>query len=114
MFNSIHNKIEGIIDNIGHNYYIIIIFNIVYFATLIGVFYINSNYITTFNGIIHIILCFILIYRFNPLRKNIVLKDYDSTLIFSTAVFLLLNMGVVGIVKQFYNNNNNIKYNIVE
>ena len=111
MLTSIDNKIEGLIDKIGRNNYILIIFNIIYFSSLIGIAYINISYITFFKIVIHTLLCLILIYRFNPLRKNVALKEYDSILIFSTATFLLLNMGIVESIKNFYIKNNNIKIN---
>jgi hypothetical protein len=38
-------------------------------------------------------------YRFNPLRKNVEIKHYDQIIIFSTAVFLLLNLGIIKIIK---------------
>ena len=111
MLNSLDDKIDGIIDKIGHNYYILIILNILYFLALIGIAYVNISYITFFKIIIHTVLCLILIYKFNPLRKQVTLNKYDSILIFSTALFLLLNMGIVEYVKNFYIKNNNIKIN---
>jgi hypothetical protein len=39
--------------------------------------------------------------RFNPLRKDIVIKKYDQVFIFSTAIFLLINLGAVEYINQF-------------
>jgi hypothetical protein len=101
MLHNIDNKIESVIDKLGRHYYILIAFNIIYFASLAGVVFINVTYINYFKNSIHILLCLILIYRFNPLRKNIVLKEYDQILIFSTSVFLLFNMGVAEYIKSY-------------
>jgi len=101
MLHNIDNKIENIIDKVGRHYYILIAFNLIYFASLAGIVFTNITYINYFNIGIHILLCLILMYRFNPLRKNIALKEYDQILIFSTSVFLLLNMGVAEFIKNY-------------
>jgi len=89
-------------DTIGNSsIYILMIFNILYFSTLFGIIYLKSSYIEIFNIIVHSLLCLFLIYRFNPMRKNIVVKKYDQILVFSTSIFLLLNLGIIEYVKKF-------------
>ena len=96
----IRDKYDIITDKVGFSTYaLLFIFNILYFGTLIGIVYLNTEYINTFNLIVHTLLCLFLMYRFNPLRKNIEIKHYDQIIIFSTAVFLLLNLGIVKIIK---------------
>jgi hypothetical protein len=95
--------IEGIIDKVGtSSHVLLVILNIIYFGTLFGIIVVNPTYINTFNICVHTFLCLFLIYRFNPLRKNIEVKQYDKVIIFSSAVFLLINLGVVEIVKKLF------------
>uniref|UniRef100_A0A6C0JGF4 Uncharacterized protein n=1 Tax=viral metagenome TaxID=1070528 RepID=A0A6C0JGF4_9ZZZZ len=89
-------------DYIGNSsVYLLFGFNMIYFATLFGIVYVNSSYINVFNIVVHVILCLFLIVRFNPLRKDIVIKKYDQVFIFSTAIFLLLNLGVIEYINKF-------------
>jgi hypothetical protein len=98
-------KTEALEDKVGmSSYFLLVAFNIVYFGALLGVVLINTAYINTFNIIVHIVLCLFLMYRFNPMHKNIVIKEYDKVIIFSSALFLLLNLGIVEIIKTFYVN----------
>jgi hypothetical protein len=91
------------IGNLGRSsYFMLLCFNIIYFATLFGVIFINPTYINRFNICVHTLLCLFLIYRFNPLRKNIEINKYDQIIVFSSAVFLLLNLGIVEIVKKIF------------
>jgi hypothetical protein len=96
-------KTDALEDKVGvSSYVLLVVFNIVYFGALVGVVLINSAYINVFNIIVHSILCLFLMYRFSPMQKNIVIKDYDQVLIFSSAFFLLLNLGIVELITAFY------------
>ena len=100
---------EGIVDKLGvSSQMVLFLFNIIYFGTLFGIILINTSYINTFNIIVHSILCLFLMYRFNPLRKSIEIKQYDQVIIFSTAVFLLLNLGIVEFIKNVYTNSSGV------
>jgi hypothetical protein len=109
ILNIFKEKSTDIIDKIGmSSHFVLIIFNLIYFSALFGIVFINSTYIDIFNIIVHSFLCLFLMYRFNPLRKNIELKHYDQVIIFSSAFFLLLNLGVVEFVKTGFSNGENI------
>lgn len=96
-------KIDGIEDKAGFSsYLLLVLFNIVYFGSLLGIVLINTDYINVFNIIVHGILCLFLMYRFNPMRKNIEINRFDQTIIFSSALFLLVNLGIVESIKTFY------------
>jgi predicted neutral ceramidase superfamily lipid hydrolase len=98
---------DGMSDKLGYTSYVaLVIFNILYFSTLFGIFLINASYIDTFNIVVHSLLCLFLIYRFNPLRKNVEINKYDQILIFSTALFLLVNLGIVEYFKKMFVNEN--------
>jgi len=104
IFTMIKDKSDGIVDRIGISFYLLLfIINIVYFATLVGVVIINSEYINIFTTAVHSILCIFLMYRFNPYQKTTVVKEYDKMIIFSTALFLLFNLGIVEVIKKMYN-----------
>ena len=101
--NLFKSKTDGLEDKVGiSSYFLLVAFNIIYFGALLGVVLINSAYINTFNIIVHSVLCLFLMYRFNPMQKNIVIKDYDQVIIFSSALFLLINLGIVEVIKTFY------------
>jgi len=68
-------------------------------VTIAGILIVNSEYINNFNIIVHSLLCLFLMYRFNPMQKTIEIKYYDKVIIFSTALFLLLNLGIVEFIK---------------
>ena len=98
-------KIDGIEDKVGVSAYVLLVtFNIIYFGALLGIVLMNTEYINTFNIIVHVILCLFLMFRFNPIRKNIEINKYDQVIIFSSALFLLVNLGIVEIIKTFYVN----------
>ena len=46
-----------------------------------------------------LIVCIFLIYRFHPYRKH-VLQEYDARIIFSSAMFLLVNISAVAIANK--------------
>jgi len=49
-----------------------------------------------------VFVCTFLIYRFNPLRKQThTLKPYDAKIIFSSALFLLLNTGLAEVFERY-------------
>lgn len=109
ILNIFKEKITGFTDKLGISSYILLIsFNIVYFSALIGIILINTKYINIFNIIVHSVLCLFLMYRFNPLRKNIEIKFYDQVIIFSSAFFLLLNLGIVEVVNKIFIDGNEI------
>jgi hypothetical protein len=96
-------KTDGIEDKVGvSSYLLLVVFNIVYFGSLLGIVLINTEYINIFNIIIHSVLCLFLMYRFNPMNKNIEIKKYDQVIIFSSALFLLVNLGIVEFINRFY------------
>jgi hypothetical protein len=103
--NLFKEKIDNIEYKIGLSSYLILVaFNIIYFAALIGIVLINTSYINAFNILIHSILCLFLMIRFNPMRKNIEINKYDQVIIFSSALFLLINLGIIEVIKTFYVN----------
>lgn len=56
--------------------------------------WINPVYLKQFNIMLQIVICVVLIIKFNPFRTH-VFKSHDARLITGSAVFLLFNLGVV-------------------
>jgi hypothetical protein len=97
---TIKNNFSNNNDKLGlTNYLLLVVFNIIYIVTIAGILIVNSEYINNFNIIVHSLLCLFLMYRFNPMQKTIEIKYYDQVIIFSTALFLLLNLGIVEFIK---------------
>lgn len=86
---------DDIFEMIGKYYNILtIIFYLTYSLLFIGIIYLNHEYLYLFRMIMQILVCLFLIYRFHPFKQH-VLKPYDSRIIFSSAMFLLINIGII-------------------
>ena len=80
------------------------------------------KYLDELNIIIKVIICVILLYRFNPI-STIILTDFDRRLVFDSALYLLFSSLFIDfyllIKKKYstiheYQNNNNIEKRIYE
>lgn len=65
-----------------------------YIFIFLGVSYMLPKYLRLLTNMMHILICLILIYKFNPLRKTHILTEYDSNLIFFLAVFIIMSTGI--------------------
>ena len=96
------NKIDDLYDYFGHYFVkIIVAFHVIYFAVIFGIISFNMSYLNTFNVAMHILVCLFLIFRFNPLRERNHLKQHDSEIIFSSSLFLLLNLGILEFIRKY-------------
>ena len=95
------NKIlDNITDIIGKYYGVLpTILLIAYGLIFMGVIYINSEYLYMFKTMMQVIVCVFLIYRFHPYRNH-VLQKYDAQIIFSSAMFLLVNISAVAVANE--------------
>ena len=95
------NKIlDNITDIIGKYYGVLpTILLIAYGLIFMGVIYINSEYLYRFKTMMQVIVCIFLIYRFHPYRNH-VLQKYDAKIIFSSAMFLLVNISAVAVANE--------------
>lgn len=94
------NSFDSIINTIGKYYRILpILLTIAYGLIFVGVVYINPEYLYKFKTTMQLLVCVFLLYRFHPYRKH-VLQEYDARIIFSSAIFLLVNIGAVAIVNK--------------
>jgi hypothetical protein len=100
----IQNKIDDALHYSGHYYvYTILALHILYVLVLVGVLSMNSIYFRLFNIFIQLFICIFLMFRFHPFRKH-ELREYDAKIIFSSAAFLLFNLGVVEYIKSYGTN----------
>ena len=100
--NDILEKIGDIVDYAGKHYsYLSIALYAAYIVLFIGVVNFNPAYITDLKLLMQVVICVILIYRFNPLRTH-ELKKYDANIIFSSAIFLLVNTGIAEVFERYW------------
>lgn len=71
--------------------FLIFLIYIMYFSTFLGITYFDKTKIRLFSSIIQMIICFILILRFNPFTTH-QMSDFDKRIIFSAASFLFINL----------------------
>ena len=100
--NDILEKIGDIVDYAGKHYsYLSIALYAAYIVLFLGVVNFNPAYITDLKLLMQVVICVILIYRFNPLRTH-ELKKYDANIIFSSAIFLLVNTGIAEVFERYW------------
>jgi len=101
------NNFEKVLDTFSPFYGNIILlfhlFNIVFIIFTYFKINILNDYVYNVNRMIQYFVCLFLLVKFHPFRKH-VLKEGDSRIIFSSALFLLLNLGIV----QYMNDTVNI------
>lgn len=92
--------LDGIFDKfkipIIYSIYFIHIF---YIFLFFGFVFINPEYIKYLSIFIQVLICIILIIRFNPYRKHNFVET-DSRIIFSSAIFLLTNLGITEYIRS--------------
>lgn len=74
-----------------------------YILIFLGVSYLMPQYIRTLSTVAQILICLILIYKFNPLREKYVLTEFDNNLIFFTAFFIIMSTGLTEFTLSFFN-----------
>ena len=95
-------KIDDIVDYAGKHYsYLSVALYAAYIVLFLGVVNFNPSYITELKLLMQVVICVVLIYRFNPFRKH-ELKKYDATIIFSSAIFLLVNTGIAEVFERYW------------
>ena len=95
-------------------YGIILLIHVSYVLLFFGVFYINKSYIATLSSCVQIFVSIFLIWRFNPFREWLELKEhkmtnFDKIIIYSSATFLLVNVGLTAAFTRYFINNVEIR-----
>ena len=103
MFGSLINNFDKVYDYFGEYYlHLLFWFHVTYFAVIFGIVTLDIHLLNSFNVFMHSLVCIFLILHFNPMRDKNKLRPNDSNIIFSSSLFLLLNMGIVEIVRKFF------------
>jgi len=74
-----------------------------YIILFLGISYISPNYIRVISNITYACIGLVLMYKFNPFRESTTVGEYDSKLIFISALFILFNLGVTEFALAFFN-----------
>ena len=69
------------------------------------------NYLSDLNSIVRIYICLFLIWRFNPLRKQVKFQDLDRKVAFSAGIFILTTTVLNDYLLQFKDKIINMIYN---
>ena len=103
IFNKFNKNFDKFYDYTGYHFILILLFfNIIYFIILLNIISFNIEYINFFHNTVNIILCIFLIIRFNPLREKHELRSNDPKMIFIISSFLIFNMFIIDLIKNFY------------
>ena len=65
-----------------------------------GIHVLKHQMLHDFNTGIQIMVCGLLLFKFHPFKEH-VLKQSDSALIFSSAVFLFFNLSIIEIINKY-------------
>jgi len=84
-------------------------FFILYAVIFVGLIKSEPEYLLKLNGYLKIYICLYLIYRFNPLRKNIKFTKMDSSIAFHAGVYILATTAFSNAILYYLKN---IKSNI--
>lgn len=101
----IKNKLDIMNNYIDYiikpTYFLLIYFTYLsYLILILGLYFINPEYIKNIRWSLEVLVCLFLIIRFNPLRKAH-MHVYDQKLIFVLSIILLINLGIISYVISF-------------
>jgi hypothetical protein len=68
--------------------------------SVFGIHILQNQILHNFNNTIQFLVCGLLIFKFHPFREH-TLKQSDSTLIFSSAMFLLFNLSIIEVLNRY-------------
>ena len=90
---------DGYYDKIIKFSHIINFIYIMIFSAF-GIHILKNQILHDFNSTIQLLVCGLLIFKFHPFREH-ALKQSDSTLIFSSAMFLLFNLSIIEVLNRY-------------
>ena len=90
---------DGYYDKIIKFSHIINFIYIMIFSAF-GIHILKNQMLHNFNSTIQLLVCGLLIFKFHPFREH-TLKQSDSTLIFSSAMFLLFNLSIIEVLNRY-------------
>ena len=103
--NALLQKIDDLFEIIKKPFYIflLVLLHVLYIGTYIGIIRYNVKYVDYLNIGVQLFICLFLIIRFHPFRKHD-LKEFDGDIIFGSAIYLLINLGLTEYVLHYLNN----------
>jgi hypothetical protein len=111
MFGSIFGTMLGtVIDKTEHYLEIIkkpvymgslFILHLAYILVFLGIIQYTPMFVNNLNILIQVFVCIFLMVKFHPFRKH-ELKEFDSTIIFGSAMFLLTNIGFTQLLTNYF------------
>ncbi len=98
-------KTDNAIENIkGPSFLFTIgITYISYIFIFLGISYLLPDYIRIISNVMHILICFFLIYKFNPLRSVQQITETDKSMIFFAALFIIMSTSITEFALSFFN-----------
>lgn len=103
MFGIVIDKTEHYLEIIKKPVYMgsLFILHLVYILLFLGIIRYTPAIINNLNILIQLFVCLFLMIKFHPFRKH-ELKEFDSTIIFGSAMFLLTNLGFTQLIKTYF------------
>jgi hypothetical protein len=103
MFGTLIEKTEHYLEIIKKPVYIgsLFILHLAYILVFFGIIQYTPMFVNNLNILIQVFVCIFLMIKFHPFRKH-ELKEFDSTIIFGSAMFLLTNIGFTQFLTNYF------------
>jgi hypothetical protein len=103
MFGTLVDKTEHYLEIIKKPVYMgsLFILHLAYILVFLGIIRYTPMFVNNLNILIQLFVCIFLMIKFHPFRKH-ELKEFDSTIIFGSAMFLLTNIGFTQLLTNYF------------
>ena len=103
MFGTVIDKTDHYLEIIKKPVYIgsLFILHLAYILVFLGIIQYTPMFVNNLNILIQVFVCIFLMIKFHPFRKH-ELKEFDSTIIFGSAMFLLTNIGFTQLITNYF------------
>lgn len=103
MLGTVIEKTEHYLEIIKKPLYMgsLFILHLAYILVFLGVIQYTPMFVNNLNILIQVFVCIFLMVKFHPFRKH-ELKEFDSTIIFGSAMFLLTNIGFTQLLTNYF------------
>ena len=79
----------------------VLLIHLAYISIFFGIVFINELYLNNLSILVQFVVCLFIIWKFLPLRKLENITQFDRSIIFYCATFLLLNVVSIEVYKVF-------------
>jgi hypothetical protein len=103
MLGTVIEKTEHYLEIIKKPVYMgsLFILHLAYVLVFFGIIQYTPTFVNNLNILIQIFVCIFLMIKFHPFRKH-ELKEFDSTIIFGSAMFLLTSIGFTQFLTNYF------------